>query len=71
MGVVGANGAESGRSSCGVLQIGHEVEVKKAQGRIVAEGGGRHSVSGRWETTSPDLIGHEAGDSGGIGGRPG
>ena len=34
----------------------------------MAEGGGRKSASGSGEKTTPDLIGHEVGGSGGMGG---
>ena len=63
MGVVGANGAEDRGGYCGVLDTGDEVEGKKAEGRFVAEGGGVKSVSGSRDTTAPDLLGQEAGDS--------
>ena len=68
LGVVGANGTEAGRTSCGVLATGDEVEEKKAEGRFVAEGGGRKSTSGSRDTTAPYLLGQEAGDSGRMGG---
>ena len=64
MGVVGANGTEAGSSSCGVIATGDKVEVKKAEGRFVAEGGGEKSNSGSGDTTDPNLLGQEAGDSG-------
>ena len=68
MGVVGANGAEARGGSCGVPETGDEVEGKKAEGPFVAEGGGGKSTSGSGDTTAPDLLGQEAGDSGGMGG---
>ena len=64
LGVVGANDAETGGSSCGVPATGIEVEVKKAEGRFVEEGGGRQSTSGSDDTTAPYLLGKEAVESG-------
>ena len=66
--VVGANGAETGGSSCGVPATGDEVEGKNSEGRFMAEGGGGKRTSGSGDTTAPGLLGQEEGDSGGIGG---
>ena len=68
LGVVDANGADSGGSLCGVPETGGKVEGKNSEGRLVAEGGGVQSDSGSRYTTSPDLLGQEEGDSGGMGG---
>ena len=68
MGVIGANGSEARGSSCGVPETGEKVEIKKYEGRLVAEGGGRKSASGSRDTTAPDLLGQESGNSGGMGG---
>ena len=61
-------GAQYGGIPCGVLDTGEEFEGKKSEGRIVAEGGGRQSYSGSGDTTAPDLLGQEAGNSGVMGG---
>ena len=68
LGVVGANVAEAGRSSCGFPATEDEVEGKKAEGKFVAEGGGGQSTSGSRDTTALDLLGQEAGESGEMGG---
>ena len=67
VGAVGANDTEAGRSSYGVPDTGDKFEGKKAEGRFVKEGGDRQSTSGSGDTTDPDLIGQEAGGSGGMG----
>ena len=41
---------------------------KKAEGRLVAEGGGGQSTSGSGDTTAPDILGQEAGSTGRMGG---
>ena len=68
MGVVGKNGAEDGGNSCGVPETGNEFEVKKAEGKVMAEGGSGYFVSGSGDTTAPDLLGHESGEIGVMGG---
>ena len=68
VGVVGANGAETRGSSCGVTETGEKVKVKEAEGRFVAEGGNRKSTSGSGGTTTLDLLGQETVKSGGMGG---
>ena len=68
LGVVGSNGVEAGRSSCGVLETGDKVEGKKDEGRFVAEGGGGKSDSSSGDTTAPDLLEQEEGGCGGMGG---
>ena len=45
-----------------------KVEGKKAKGRFLVEGGGGQSTSGSGNTTTPDLLGHKADGSDGIGG---
>ena len=35
----------------------------------MAEDGGKQSTSGRGDTTAPDLLGQDTGDSGGLGGH--
>ena len=67
MGNVSANGAEAVRSPCGVPDTGYEVEGGDPEGRFVAGGGGGKIISGRRDTTAPDLLGQEAGDSGVMG----
>ena len=61
---IGANGTETGGSSCGVPATGEKVEGKEAEGRFVAEdvGGQITSVSG--VTTTSDLLGQNSGDNG-------
>ena len=68
LGFFGANGAESRGSSCGVPETGDKVEVKNSKGRFAAEVGGKQITSESGVTTAPNLIGQEAGDSGGMGG---
>ena len=68
LGVIGANGAEARGISCGVPETGDEVEGKNSEGRVVAEGGGGQNASGSRDTTAPDLLGQEAGESGKMGG---
>ena len=68
MGVVGANVAEARGSLYGVTKTGDEVECKKSEVRFLAEDNGRKSALRSGETTAPDLLGQEAGDSGGMGG---
>ena len=68
MGVVGSNGSEAGGSSCGVPDTGDKFECKKAEGRLVVEGGGKNIASGSRDTTATDLLGKEAGNSGVMGG---
>ena len=46
MGVVSANGVKAWWSSCGVPEIGENFEGKKAEGRLVAEGGGEKVLQG-------------------------
>ena len=53
LGVVGANGAESGGISYWFSNTGDEVEVKKDKRRLVEEGGGGLSASGSMDTTAP------------------
>ena len=67
VGVFGANGAEARGNSCGFSETGDKVEGKKTEGRFVAEGCGKQSTSGSGDTTTPDLLGKEASDSGGMG----
>ena len=67
MGVFGTNGAEDIGSSYRVPETGDEVEGKNAEGRFVSEGGDGQSTSGSGDTTAPDLLGQESGDSGGMG----
>ena len=52
LGVVGANDSDTRGSSCGVTEIGGEVEGKNSEGQFVAEGGGRQSASGSGDTTA-------------------
>ena len=66
--VVGANGIEAGRISCGVTATVDEFEGKKAEGRFVVEGSGGQSTSGIRDTTALDLLGQEKGDCGRMGG---
>ena len=61
-------GSAGGRSSFRVPYIGDKVEGKKAEVRFMVEGGGGKSTSGSGDTIVPDLLGQEAGGSGGIGG---
>ena len=68
LGVFSANIAEARGSSCGVTDICDKVKVKKAEVRFVTEGGGGKSTSWIGDTTAPDLLGQEAGESGGMGG---
>ena len=68
MGVFGANGAEAIGNSCGVSETGDEVEGKKSEGRFVVEGCGKQITSGSGDTTAPDPLRQEAGESGGMGG---
>ena len=46
LGVVSANGVKAWWSSCGVPEIGENFEGKKAEGRLVAEGGGEKVLQG-------------------------
>ena len=68
LGVIISNGSEARGISFGVPDTGEKVEGKNVEGQLVAEGGGRHSASGNGDTTAPDLLGKESGDSGGMGG---
>ena len=63
LGVIGASGAEDIGSSCGVLETGEKVEGKKDERRFMAEGGDRKSASGSGDTTAPDLLGQDTGNS--------
>ena len=69
LGVVGANGAEAGGSSFWFPETGENFEGKNSEGRLVEKGGGRQSDSGSGDTTAPELIGQEEGNSGRMGGR--
>ena len=62
------NGAEAGESSCEVPDKGENVEGKKAERRIMAEGGGGQRTLGSGDTTALDLLVQEAGGIGGMGG---
>ena len=66
--VVGANGAESRGSLCGVPETGEKVKGKNSEGRFAVDGGSKNITSGSGGTTSPDLLGQEIGESGGMGG---
>ena len=66
MGVVDTNGAEVRGSACRFTDTGDKVKVKEAERRFVAEGGIGKSTSGSKETTAPDLIGKETGESDGV-----
>ena len=66
MGVVDTNGAEVRGSACGFTDTGDKVKVKESERRFVAEGGIGKSTSGIKETTAPELIGKETGESDGV-----
>ena len=65
---ISANGAEVRGSSYGFPATGNKVKDKAAEGRVVAEVGGKKSTSGGGYTTAPDLLGKETGNSGRVGG---
>ena len=67
--VVRANGSEARGSSCGFPETDDEFEGKKAEGRFMAEGGGKKNTAGIRDTTPPDLLGQKA-DNGGVIGGP-
>ena len=50
--------------SCGVLQE----KVKAAEGWVVAAGDGKNSPRGSGDAAAPEICGHEADGSGGVGG---
>ena len=68
VGAIGANGAEVRGSSYGFSVTGKKVKGKAAEGRVVAEGGIKQNTSGSGDTTAPDLLEQETGNSGGVGG---
>ena len=55
--VVSVNGVVTRGSSCGVPETCNKVEGKKAEGRFVADVGGKKSTSGSGDTNAPDLLG--------------
>ena len=68
MGDIGDNGAEVRGSSYEFPATGNKVKDKTAEGRVVTEGGGKTITPGSGDTTAPDLLGQETGNSGGVGG---
>ena len=58
VGAANANGAESGRSSCGVPTTCDKVEGKKAKGRFVAKGDGGEITSEIRDRTATDILVH-------------
>ena len=66
--VVRDNGAEARGISCGVPETGDKVKGKEAEGRFLAEGGGKQITSGSGLTTDPDSLGQDIENSGEVGG---
>ena len=68
VGVVDANVTVVRGSTCGFPEAVNKVKGKEAEGRFVAEGRSRKITLGRGDTTNPDLLGKETGNSGRVGG---
>ena len=58
-----ASGVEVRGSSYGFPSTQNKVKGKASEGRVVAEVGGKISTSGVKDTTNPDLLEYETGDS--------
>ena len=68
VGAIGVNGVKVRGRSYGFPVTDNRVKGKAAEGQVVSEGGNKQSTLFRGDTTAPDLLSKETGNSDGVGG---